>query len=67
MPLNKIVVGKPSTKADAYNTGFVPSQQLGEWTSMAYTEYNWYAGVMFWQYSNDLEGKAILNAVGNLT
>lgn len=36
IPSNKIVVGKPVTKQDAYNTGTVKTKDLGEWTARAY-------------------------------
>ena len=32
----------------------------------AYTELQWYAGVMFWQYNSDAGGKAILFATFQL-
>lgn len=62
----KIVVGKPVTQADASNTGTVNVDDLGRWASQAYTDLHWYAGIMFWQYSSDVGGKAIQSACGHL-
>jgi chitinase len=36
IPMNKIVVGKPATQADATNTGTVSSSDLGNWCVKAY-------------------------------
>jgi chitinase len=66
IPLEKIVVGKPASKAEADNTGYVDSQSLGQWVTQAYTDFKWYAGVMFWQYKSDLSGSEISNAAGHL-
>lgn len=45
------------------NTGLVSFTDLGSWTVRAYKELGWYAGVMLWQYRNDLSGLSIANAV----
>jgi len=66
VPLKKLVVGKPASRADVVNTGYVDSLSLGSWTSQAYSEFNWYGGIMFWQYKSDLSGSLILNAAGYL-
>lgn len=66
IPSNKIVVGKPATQADAANTGTVNNANLGAWCLQAYREFGWNAGVMFWQYRNDMSGTHIKNAAGQL-
>jgi chitinase len=66
VPLNKIVVGKPASRAEVVNTGYVDSQSLGQWTSQAYGDFRWYAGVMYWQFKSDSNGVEISNAVGRL-
>lgn len=66
VPANKLVIGKPVTQGDASNTGWVDHSQLGEWISKAYSQYHWYAGVMYWQYSSDLGGNAIKSSAGFL-
>ena len=63
---NKIVIGKPATQGDAANTGFVDLNDLGRWTSQAYADMHWYAGIMFWQYPSDVSGKGIEAACGHL-
>jgi chitinase len=55
IPAEKIVVGKPATRADVYNTGYVDASDLGNWTARYFEENsNWYAGVMFWQLKSDI-------------
>lgn len=66
IPANKIVVGKPVTPGDASNTGWVSSNDLGQWTTTAYQTMNWYAGVMFWQYASDSDMQAIQRSAGYL-
>ena len=66
IPSNKIVVGKPVTIADAANTGYVSSTDLGKWISTAYSSLRWYAGVMYWQYISDTDMQAIQNSCGYL-
>lgn len=39
---------------------------LGEATTRAYNEIQWYGGVMFWQYPSDLTGDGIRKAAGHL-
>ena len=66
VPSNKIVVGKPAAQMDVMNTGLVSLTELGTWTARAYRELGWYAGVMLWQYRNDLTGAGILSATSSL-
>jgi len=62
----KIVVGKPVTQADAANTGTVDSNDLGKWAGQAYKDFQWYGGIMYWQYVSDVGGKYIQNSAGYL-
>jgi len=66
VPASKIVVGKPVTTGDASNTGWIPLDKLGEYTSKAFTDFHWFAGVMFWQYSSDVGGKGMTQAIGDI-
>lgn len=49
---DKIVIGKPVTEADAYNTGWMKAGDLANCIKDA----NFTTGVMTWQYSSDVEG-----------
>lgn len=62
IPSNKIVIGKPATRGDAYNTGYTEPSLLASLISRAKTEVSWNAGVMAWQYKSDLTG-AFINTV----
>jgi chitinase len=66
IPGNKIIVGKPATKKDVANTGFVNITDLGNWVNEAYKEFGWYGGVMLWQYGNDNSGSIIRAAAQQL-
>lgn len=66
VPMNKVVVGKPATQNDASNTGTVSTIDLGNWCVRAYQEFNWAAGVMFWQYKSDADGTLMNNAASAL-
>jgi len=59
VPSKKLVVGKPATQADVMNTGFVSATDLGTWTTRAFNEFGWYAGVMFWQFPSDANGNLV--------
>lgn len=48
------------------NTGLVSLTDLGTWTARAYKELGWYAGVMLWQYRNDISGTGIASATSSL-
>jgi hypothetical protein len=37
---------------------------MGEYNSKAYNDFHWYGGVMLWQYSSDVGGRAMKLAVG---
>lgn len=66
VPSHKIVVGKPSAQIDVMNTGLVSFTDLGAWTSRAFTDLGWYAGVMFWQYRSDPDGTVVRTSSANL-
>ena len=66
IPSNKIVIGKPVTPGDAANTGYVRSDDLGQWVATGYQSLKWYAGIMYWQYVSDADGSAIKNSAGFL-
>lgn len=59
VPLEKIVVGKPATTADATNTGFTDPNVLSSAFVRAFQEGHWYGGVMLWQFPSDKGGEAI--------
>jgi hypothetical protein len=64
--MEKIVVGKPATRPDAMNTGFVEAEDLGEWIARAYEDLGWFAGVMYWQYISDSKGELINKAAKSI-
>ena len=58
----KIVLGKPVTEADAYNTGFIKGSDLNSLLLEAKKDKRnkgWKPSVMFWHYLSDLDGKNI--------
>ena len=48
------------------NSGYVDPSDLGKWAVKAYQDHKWFAGVMFWQYSTDLNGRSMMLAAGHL-
>ena len=64
--MNKIIVGKPASQQDVYNSGLVDHDDLGKWVMRANEEFNWFGGVMYWQYDSDLDGKFIEKSCGRL-
>ena len=57
IPMNKLLVGKPVTEDDVYNTGFVPQDELANIFRTA-RQGVWYycddvGGVMNWQFASD--------------
>ena len=61
VPKDKIVIGKPATPRDVYNTGYVEWSDLHDWAAKAAVEpgLEWDTGVFSWQYSNDKYGEHI--------
>lgn len=66
IPSKKIIVGKPATQADAYNTGYMNPSDIGIAAVKAYNDFKWYGGIMFWQYSSDHSGNIIYSAASKL-
>jgi hypothetical protein len=66
IPSDKIVVGKPATTADAYNTGYMTASDLSNAFVAAYNYNKWRAGVMFWQYPSDNSGTIVGQAISSL-
>ena len=62
IPLDKIIVGKPATTSDAYNTGYMDPQTLGNAVIKAYNQGKWHGGVMLWQFQSDKGGQVINTA-----
>ena len=56
------MLGKPATKKDVYNTGYVTGPELRNLMKRAVNDKQnpgWRPNVMFWQYLSDQEGKMI--------
>lgn len=53
VPLDKIVVGKPVTENDLYNTGYVPPELLGHFICEGAFDGLEVGGVMGWQWTSD--------------
>jgi chitinase len=64
VPLEKIVVGKPVTMADAGN-GYVEPATLGGWFRQAASELGWNGGLMGWQWGEKNTLTSWLNSVFN--
>jgi len=59
---HKIVLGKPATKKDVYNTGYVAGTELRNLLKRAVSDKQnpgWKPNLMFWQYLSDQDGKII--------
>ncbi|KAM0752715.1 glycoside hydrolase [Meredithblackwellia eburnea MCA 4105] len=50
--INKLLIGKPSTAADATNGGFMTPADLAPCVSQAKKDKNWNAGLMLWEYGD---------------
>jgi hypothetical protein len=66
IPSDKIVVGKPATTADAYNTGYMTASDLSNAFVAEYNYNKWRAGVMFWQLPSDSSGTIVNQATSAL-
>ena len=62
--LNKLVIGKNIISTNP--AGTVISSDLGSWTAQAYENLGWYAGVSYYQYSDDSDGSHISSATSSL-
>ena len=50
VPSKKIVIGKPATEKNVYNTGYMDPKDLSKVLMKGFSTFNWYAGVMIWEY-----------------
>ena len=66
VPMNKIVVGKAATLADADSVSYMTATALNSAFIAAYNHNKWSAGVMFWQYSSDNNGAILSTAISGL-
>jgi len=64
--LNKIVIGKPVTPADASNTGYVAPTDLNDLFNQGLQTYGWYTGLMIWQYPSDSDLTFVSTVTSNL-
>jgi len=58
VPASKIIIGKPISQADVYNTGMMTPEAIAECGKQAKAK-GWTGGYMGWQYNHDLDGKWI--------
>ena len=63
IPSYKLVINKVLIQSEA---GWVPTSDLGAWTSEAFTRIGWFAGVGHKFFSHDQAGAHILESSGNL-
>jgi chitinase len=54
-----LVIGKPASKDDVYNSGYVRPSELLEILMKGNREVGWSTGVMFWQFHSDQDGTVI--------
>lgn len=64
--MQKIVVGKPATPSDAYNTGHMEASVLNNAIVKAYKDNSWKTGVMYWQFSSDHSSSILNEALSGL-
>lgn len=65
--MDKIVVGKPATQADAYDSvSYVPPAVLNPIFVAAYQHNAWKAGMMEWQFRSDSDSAKIDEALSGL-
>jgi hypothetical protein len=62
LPLSKIVIGKPMTEMDVYNSGYLTPTKYNNILRQTANETSWKAGIMFWQAQN-MDGKWSWDAV----
>ena len=55
IPSSKIILGKPATTADASN-GWMSAADLNQAIKDNYAYNGWNAGIMFWQFTSDIDG-----------
>jgi chitinase len=66
IPLNKIVIGKPVTPADASNTGWISATDLNSIFNQGQAKYGWYTGLMIWQFPSDATGSFVSTVATDL-
>lgn len=54
-----LVLGKPGSKEDVYNTGYVRPYDMYQFILRGSRELGWNTGFMIWQYSSDLDGTIV--------
>jgi hypothetical protein len=64
--MNKIVVGKPATTADANPASYMTPATLNASFVAAYQYNQWKTGVMFWQFSSDPNGTILQQSMSGL-
>jgi hypothetical protein len=60
------VVGKPASKADVYNTGYVDKNTLKQLFKQAVSDKRnpgWKPSVMYWQYMSDQDGSSVATSM----
>lgn len=55
----KIVVGKPASEQNSYNSGYMKPADLDKAFMEGFTNFNWYGGMMVWEYNSDKDGQMI--------
>ena len=55
VPKEKIVLGKPATTADG-NNGWMSAADLNKAIKDNYAYNGWKTGIMFWQFTSDING-----------
>jgi hypothetical protein len=64
--MNKIVVGKAATTADANPASYMTAATLNASFVAAYQYNQWKTGVMFWQFSSDPKSVILQQTIGGL-
>lgn len=65
VPAEKLVVGKPATTGDG-NNGWMSGVSLSDAFVANYHYNGWKTGVMFWQFSSDINGGMVSSAISAL-
>ena len=53
VPYEMLVIGKPASINDVYNTGYVKPSNLVQYLLKGNRDLGWNTGVMFWQFHSD--------------
>jgi chitinase len=65
VPASKVVLGKPATTADG-NNGWMSAADLNAAIKAAYAYNGWNTGIMFWQFTSDLDGSMCNNSTAGV-